>query len=94
MFPTLRASAKTRREYLTKLYESLNAFVAGYSGAALTALPSSTSTYHLRIAKETMDLKRFIRLPYASNYLWDTQENTFTPLSHVPVDLASSNVLA
>ena len=50
---------------MTKLYEMINTAVHGYAGAAVSQLPGS-ETLLIRVAKETMDLKRFLRLPFAS----------------------------
>jgi hypothetical protein len=39
MLQSLKASSKTRKEYLTKVYETINSAVYGYGGAVLTSVP-------------------------------------------------------
>lgn len=97
MFQYLLASTKSRREYVTKLYESINAAVYSYSGAVVTSLPASENTLMIRLVKETTDLKRFLKLPFASQYLYqnrhDANGGQLIKLSDVPVDGAGSSVL-
>jgi hypothetical protein len=69
MFQTLKATTKNRREYLTKLYESLNGAVYGYGGAVVAPVgkkDDSNQMLSIRLVKETMDLKRFLKLPFVS----------------------------
>ncbi len=70
MFQSLKASTKNRREYLTKLYESLNAAVYGYGGAVVSPVgpdeEGANQLLSIRLVKETMDLKRFLKLPFVS----------------------------
>lgn len=74
----------------------LNTAVHGYAGTAVSHLPGS-DTLLIRVAKETMDLKRFLRLPFASQYLWSGRHQpdggALQPLAEIPADLAGSSVL-
>ena len=96
MFQQLVSSSKTRREYITKLYEALNAAVYGYACTLATPIPNS-SDYMVRVVKETMDLKRFLRMPFASQYLWQNRQaadgGNLIKLMEVPADGAGSSVL-
>ena len=51
----------------------------------------------IRVAKETMDLKRFLRLPFATQYLWSGRHQAdggqLLKLSEVPADASGSSVL-
>lgn len=98
MFQSLRANTKTRREYLTKLFEAINSSITGYGGAVVSSLPHpNQDSLHISLVKETMDLKRFLRLPHASQYLWSNRHSQdggqITPLTDVPAELAGSSVL-
>jgi hypothetical protein len=66
MFQSLKSSTKNRKEYLTKLYESLNAAVYGYGGAVIAPVGQQEQMLSIRLVKETMDLKRFLKLPFIS----------------------------
>jgi hypothetical protein len=95
MFQSLKASTKNRREYLTKLYESLNAAVYGYGGAVVTPVGKKDDSNHMlsiRLVKETMDLKRFLKLPFVSQYLYKPGERPIK-LTDVPQDASGSSML-
>ena len=98
MFQSLLSSSKNRREYLTKLYDSLNSAVYGYGGAVLQVHPSLPDALSIRLVKETTDLKRFLKLPSSSNFLHlnrhSEESSTILKLTDVPADGASSSVLA
>ena len=67
MFPNLISSSKTRREYLTKLFDALNQSLPAYLGATVNHLPDSNKQKHMiKIVKEAFDLKRVQKLQYQS----------------------------
>ncbi len=96
MFQSLIASTKNRREYLTKLYESLNAAVYGYGGSVVSpvgpAEEGANQMLSIRLVKETMDLKRFLKLPFVSQYLYKPGQ-PLIKLTDVPQDASGSSML-
>jgi hypothetical protein len=95
MFQNILTSTKTRREYITKLYESLNAAVFGYAGALIS--PTKNDQHlQIRLVKETMDLKRFLRLPSVTTYMLMNRHSAspeVVKINDVPADATGSTVL-
>ena len=90
MFQSLITQSKSRREYLTKLYDSLNAAVYGYIGATVTG---RNGWLNVRVHKETMDLKRFQKLQFTSQYLCKKDDGNLIKLTDVPLDSSASGLL-
>ena len=72
MIKSILKKTKTRKAYLTKLYETLSGAVYDYSGIVVNELPNDKSKLLFTITKEQMDLKRFQKLPFQSQYILDT----------------------
>ena len=71
----------------------MNNAVYGYAGIIATPLPHSKDHLLVKVAKETMDLKRFLKMPFYSQYIYDIPANNLTKLNDVPQDSAASSVV-
>eukprot|EP00347_Sterkiella_histriomuscorum_P007160 403350033 len=102
MFQSLIQSQKSRRDYLTKLFDALNSALPAYLGATVSRLPDdhSKNKYLVKIVKEALDLKRVQKLQYQSQYLLekDTSSDQFASgkvqrLTTVPLDASGQSSL-
>lgn len=68
--------------------------VYGYGGALLSSHPSLPDALSIRLIKETTDLKRPLKLPFSSHYLYLSSNQSLLNLTDVPLDGSPGSVLA
>ena len=86
--------SKTRREYITKLYEVLNSVVPAYLGASVHNVPGDNKFKIIKVHKESFDLKRYLKVQHQTHYLYDREHQKVTKLNNIAIESPTGLLLA